>query len=259
MTVFFARKWRNSGVVTDTEIAELRYGGRAATILRTVKAFINAIFVNCIILGWVFAGMAKISEPFMDWQSLLGPTIYLGLEAIYPSFLIFKSFDNTITIWLLVGVTLSYSAMGGLRAVIITDWCNSFLAMTMSFLLTWLAVQYIGGLEAMWSQLAELYPQGSKAASTTGEVFLDHQQVGSFTPTFDQGGIGSLGIPFSAFVLTLGFLGGPIGEVDGSAISPSVCTLHVMVVKPNVVHYGTPLPTLFCAPGPGRLPALRRL
>ena len=216
MTVFFARKWRNSGVVTDTEIAELRYGGRAATILRTVKAFINAIFVNCIILGWVFAGMAKISEPFMDWQSLLGPTIYLGLEAIYPSFLIFKSFDNTITIWLLVGVTLSYSAMGGLRAVIITDLVQFVLAMTMSFLLTWLAVQYIGGLEAMWSQLAELYPQGSKAASTTGEVFLDHQQVGSFTPTFDQGGIGSLGIPFSAFVLTLGFLWWTNGEVDGS-------------------------------------------
>ena len=34
MTVFFARKWRNSGVVTDVEIAELRYGGRQATLLK---------------------------------------------------------------------------------------------------------------------------------------------------------------------------------------------------------------------------------
>ncbi|MGI9288415.1 MAG: sodium:solute symporter family protein [Pseudomonadales bacterium] len=216
MTVFFARKWRNSGVVTDTEIAELRYGGRPATILRTVKAFINSTFVNCIILGWVFAGMAKISEPFMDWQSLLGSAVYLKLEAIYPSFFIFNTFDNTITIWLLVAVTLTYSALGGLRAVIITDLVQFFLAMTMSFLLTWFAVQHVGGLESMWSQLAELYPQGSEAASTTGEVFLDHEQVGSFIPSFDQGALGSLGIPFSAFVLTLGFVWWNNGEVDGS-------------------------------------------
>jgi Na+/proline symporter len=61
MTVFFARKWRTSGVVTDVELTELRYGGPAAAMLRSVKAFINATLVNCIILGWVFAGMSKIS------------------------------------------------------------------------------------------------------------------------------------------------------------------------------------------------------
>lgn len=216
MTVFFARKWRTSGVVTDTEIAELRYGGKAAIMLRTTKAFINATFVNCIILGWVFAGMSKISEPFMDWQSLLGPTLYLGLEAVYPSFLIFNSFDNTITIWLLIGVTLTYSALGGLRAIIITDMVQFFLAMIMSVLLTLFAVQHIGGLDAMWSQLAVLYPEGSQAASTTGEVFLSHEQVSSFIPSFDPGAVGSLGIPFSAFVLTLGFLWWTNGNVDGS-------------------------------------------
>jgi Na+/proline symporter len=58
MTVFFARKWRVAGVLTDAEIAELRYGGHAATTLRTIKAFISATFVNFVILGWVFAGMA---------------------------------------------------------------------------------------------------------------------------------------------------------------------------------------------------------
>ncbi len=216
MTVFFARKWRTSGVVTDVEIAELRYGGHAATILRTVKAFVNATFVNCIILGWVFAGMAKISEPFMDWQHLLGPVIYGGLEAIYPSFLIFHSFDNTITIWLLVLVTLGYSTMGGLRAVIITDMVQFTLAMVMAILVGWLAVQHVGGLGPLWSQLAELYPAGGQAASTTGEVFLSHEQVSSFIPSFDQGLAGSLGIPFSAFVLTLGFLWWTNGTVDGS-------------------------------------------
>ena len=216
MTVFFARKWRNSGVVTDAEIAELRYGGPAAAGLRAVKAFINCVFVNFIILGWVFAGMAKISEPFMDWRALFGPAIYGAIEAIYPSFLIFHSLDNTITIWVLMLVTLGYSALGGLRAVIITDLVQFALAMGMSIVLSWFAVQHIGGLEAMWAQLADLYPRGGEAVSTTGEVFLNHDQVASFVPSFELGGVGSLGIPFSAFVLTLGFLWCTNGNVDGS-------------------------------------------
>ncbi|MCP3672919.1 MAG: Na+:solute symporter [Gammaproteobacteria bacterium] len=216
MTVFFARKWRTSGVLTDTEITELRYGGRPATVLRTFKAFLNSTFVNFIILGWVFAGMAKISEPFMDWEALLGPTFYYGMEALYPSFLIFHTFDNTITIWLLVSVTLGYSAMGGLRAVIFTDLVQFTLAMVMSILLSWFAVQHIGGLEATWSQLAELYPKGGTAASTTGEIFLSYEQISAFVPSFEQGGISSLGIPFSAFMLTLGFLWWSNGNVDGS-------------------------------------------
>ena len=216
MTVFFARKWRNSGVITDAEIAELRYGGPAAAGLRAAKAFINCAFVNFIILGWVFAGMAKISEPFMDWQALLGSATYRVIEAIYPTFLIFHSLDNTITIWLLVMVTLAYSALGGLRAVIITDLVQFTLAMGMSIVLSWFAVQHIGGLDVMWAQLAELYPKGGEAVSTTGEVFLNHEQVASFVPSFELDGMGSLGIPFSAFVLTLGFLWWTNGNVDGS-------------------------------------------
>jgi len=216
MTVFFARKWRNSGVVTDAEIAELRYGGPAAAALRAVKAFINCTFVNFIILGWVFAGMAKISEPFMDWRALLGPSIYRVIEAVYPAFLIFHSLDNTITIWLLILVTLGYSALGGLRAVIITDLVQFALAMGMAIVLSWFAVQHIGGLGAMWSQLADLYPKGGQAASASGEVFLNYDQVSSFVPSFELDGIGSLGIPFSAFVLTLGFLWWTNGNVDGS-------------------------------------------
>ena len=112
ITVFFARIWRNSGVVTDAEIAELRYGGKQAAVLRTVKAGVNATFVNCVILGWVFAGMGKISEPFMDWQFLLGADIYTAFASIYPEALLFHSVDNTLTILVLLTVTLVYSTLG---------------------------------------------------------------------------------------------------------------------------------------------------
>ncbi|MEH6608997.1 MAG: sodium:solute symporter family protein [Halioglobus sp.] len=216
MTVFFARKWRVSGVVTDVELTELRYGGKPAAVLRSVKAFISATLVNCIILGWVFAGMAKISESFMDWKFVLGVGLYGFLERIYPEVMIFNSLDNTITIWILVGVTLSYSAMGGLRAVIITDLVQFILAMGMAILLAVMAVQHIGGLEAMWDSLAELYPADGSAMSMAGEQYLTHEQVSAFIPSFDEGLVGFLGIPFSAFVLTLGFMWWTNGTIDGS-------------------------------------------
>ena len=215
MTVFFARKWRRSGVVTDAEIAELRYGGRAAATLRAVKALISCGFVNFVILGWVFAGMAKISEPFMDWEALLGSGLYSAIAAVYPSFLIFETLDNTITIWLLVSVTLTYSALGGLKAVIVTDLIQFVLAMSMSVAVAWFAVNALGGLGEMWAALAELYPDSVEGVS--GDPYLSHSQVTSFIPAFDSGGAGSaLGIPFSAFVLTLGVLWWTNGNVDGS-------------------------------------------
>ncbi len=214
MTVFFARKWRRSGVVTDAEIAELRYGGRAAASLRAVKALISCGFVNFVILGWVFAGMAKISEPFMDWEALLGNGLYSVIAAVYPSFLIFDTLDNTITIWLLVSVTLAYSALGGLKAVIVTDLIQFVLAMSMSVAVAWFAVHEIGGLSAMWTELAVLYPDNGDAAASTG--YLSYSEVASFIPAFDGSGASALGIPFSAFVLTLGVLWWTNGNVDGS-------------------------------------------
>ncbi|MEH6587654.1 MAG: sodium:solute symporter family protein [Halioglobus sp.] len=216
MTVFFARKWRTSGVVTDVELAELRYGGPAAAILRSVKAFISATLVNCIILGWVFAGMSKISEAFMDWQWLLGSSVYSALSSVYPDALLFGSFDNTLTIAVLLIVTLTYSSLGGMRAVIITDLVQFVLAMGMSILLTVLAVSHLGGLEAMWQGLAELYPSDGSATDLAGKAYLTHDRVAAFVPDFGDGVIGSLGIPFSAFVLTLGVMWWSSGTVDGS-------------------------------------------
>ena len=216
MTVFFARKWRTSGVVTDVELTELRYGGPAAAMLRSVKAFINATLVNCIILGWVFAGMSKISESFMDWQWLLGSESYLWLLSVYPDALLFGSFDNTLTIAVLVIVTLVYSSLGGMRAVIITDFVQFALAMIMSITLTVIAVSHLGGLESMWDGLASLYPADGSAADMAGNAYLTHERIAAFAPAFGDGVIGSLGIPFSAFVLTLGVMWWSSGTVDGS-------------------------------------------
>src|SRR5436305_6599039 len=57
---FFARLWRRAEVMTDVELAELRYGGGPAAFLRGVRALYLAIPINLIILGWVTRAMIKI-------------------------------------------------------------------------------------------------------------------------------------------------------------------------------------------------------
>jgi Na+/proline symporter len=216
ITIFFARVWRSTGVVTDAEIAELRYGGKPAMILRSSKAFVFSVVVNCIILGWVLAGMSKIAEPFMDWEYLLGASVYQAVNAAYPASLIFNDLNTSITIFSLVIITLLYSALGGLRAILITDVIWFVLAMSMAIILSYFAVSSIGGLESMWVALEETYPKHMTATDLDGKVFLNHEQISSFIPSFSDDLAGGLGIPFSAFILTLTFMWWTNGNVDGA-------------------------------------------
>jgi SSS family solute:Na+ symporter len=62
MAVVFAPLWRRSGVLTDAAFTELRYGGPAAAWLRGIKAFLFALPINCIGIGYAFLAMAKVSE-----------------------------------------------------------------------------------------------------------------------------------------------------------------------------------------------------
>src|SRR4029079_9707390 len=57
---FFARLWRRSGVMTDVELAELRYSGRPAAFLRGFRALYLGLPINCIIMGWVTLAMVKV-------------------------------------------------------------------------------------------------------------------------------------------------------------------------------------------------------
>ncbi|UCF20255.1 MAG: sodium:proline symporter, partial [Gemmatimonadota bacterium] len=60
----FAPLWRRGGVMTKAELAELRYSGRPAAVLRAVKAVYFGLFVNVLAMAWVVAAMVKISRSF---------------------------------------------------------------------------------------------------------------------------------------------------------------------------------------------------
>jgi len=127
VTVFiYARLWRRSGVLTDLEFYELRYGGKTASFLRGFRALYLGVFFNCLIIGSVTLAAIKISS------------ILFGLEPIY-----------TVVIASIVVTT--YSAVGGIRGVIWTDFFQFGIAMIGAVYAAYVAVEQpeVGGLSAL--------------------------------------------------------------------------------------------------------------
>src|SRR4030095_1339142 len=67
---FFARLWRRAGIMTDVEVAELRYPGAPAAMLRGFRALYLGLPINFVIIGWVNLAMAKILAVTMGWDRL---------------------------------------------------------------------------------------------------------------------------------------------------------------------------------------------
>ncbi|TGK26216.1 sodium transporter [Leptospira yasudae] len=183
MTVFFAGKWRRMEVLTDVEFVELRYGGKPATILRMVKAFYLSILVNSIVLGWVFKAMSKITGPFLDWKDLLGADGFAIVQSLWPSFLIFDSLNNTITVLILFLVVIVYSSMGGIQGVILTDLVQFALGMSGAILFAVYAVSSQGGISGLLTKMEEVYPDR-------------HESILSFWPDFQDASL-----PFTVFLI----------------------------------------------------------
>jgi len=130
MTVFFfARLWRRAGVLTDMEFAELRYAGRPAAFLRGFRALYLALPVNTIIMGWVNLAMAKILE------------LTLGVKRLEA-------------VMFCLGMTVLYTAISGLWAVLWTDLLQFVLKMGMVIVLAVFAVRAVGGIHVLTARLA---------------------------------------------------------------------------------------------------------
>lgn len=174
VAIFFAQRWRRSGVLTDVEFIELRYDGKQAAFLRGFKAFFFGVILNCFILGWVITAAVSIASPFIQWTEIL-PGVYQFMEGWYPTFLLFKGDLNaTITIVALLIIVLTYSSLGGIRGVILTDLVQFVIAMFTSILFAYYAVTELGGMDSIQSQLVSIY--GETAANNYTE----------FLPSFDN-------------------------------------------------------------------------
>ncbi|MBC6418537.1 MAG: Na+:solute symporter [Prochloron sp. SP5CPC1] len=141
MVYVFARMWRRSQVITDAELTELRYGGEMAAVLRSVKAFIFAVPMNCIAIGYAMLAMVKVVEALEIWQNL-------GIPAD----------ANYIKLLTVIGVSifvLIYSGLAGLWGVVSTDFFQFFLALLGAMVVAFYALDNVGGIHA----LVEKVPQ----------------------------------------------------------------------------------------------------
>jgi Na+/proline symporter len=135
----FARLWRRAEIVTDVELTEIRYGGRPAAILRASRAFLFAVPINCIAIGFVMLAMRKVVES-------------LGLLSGLPEWL-----PGDERLWAVVALSvfvLVYAGLAGLWGVVATDFFQFFLALGGALLVAGFAIADIGGIPELKRQLA---------------------------------------------------------------------------------------------------------
>ena len=143
MAVVFAPLWRRSGVMTDAAFTELRYGGAPAAWLRGIKAFLLALPVNCIGIGYAFLAMRKVVEA-------------LGIVSNQPVASLGGVPDTVVLLAVVAALVLVYTVAGGLWAVVITDFVQLVLALLGAVAVAWAAVHAAGGMDVMLAKLGDL-------------------------------------------------------------------------------------------------------
>lgn len=137
-TVFFyARLWRRSAVMTDLEFYELRYSGKAASVVRGFRSLYLGLFFNCVIMASVNLAACKIANILFGlprWQTLLA----CGL------------------------LNVVFAAYSGLWGVLVIDMIQFCLKMTAVIAAAWFAVEHVGGLHVLVEKLSapRLAPDG---------------------------------------------------------------------------------------------------
>ena len=133
-TVFFyARLWRRSGVMTDLEFYEIRYSGKAASVVRGFRAVYLGLFFNCMIMATVNLAACKIADILFGlerWQTLL----FVGV------------------------LNVVFAAHSGLWGVLVIDMIQFFIKMTAVIAAAYFALQapQVGGLHALVDKLSTM-------------------------------------------------------------------------------------------------------
>jgi Na+/proline symporter len=178
---FFSRLWLRSGVVTDVEFTELRYGGQKAAVLRGFKAVYLGLLMNALVMGWVNLALLKLIAVFSGINDLF--SLYAILFAA------------------MVLVAL-YSALSGLAGVVLTDAVQFVFAMTGCIILAFNVVfsEKIGGISNLVARLPDSKLDFFPTIGSTGETlaitvgmffsFVALQWWASWYPGAEPGGGG---------------------------------------------------------------------
>ena len=155
----FARLWRRSQIVTDAELTEIRYGGTTAAVLRATKAFLFAVPINCIGIGYAMLAMVKVIDALQLWQSLGIDPDQLGVNLInitgsgfWETLGISLTPDVIIKLLSVIAISLfvlAYSSFSGLWGVVATDFFQFFLGLFGAIIVAIIAVRDVGGIREL--------------------------------------------------------------------------------------------------------------
>ena len=129
LTVFvYAGLWRRSKVTTDVEFYEMRYSGKPAAFLRGFRGIYLGVVFNILIMAMVSVAAIKIGGIMLG----LSPWEVLGYSA---------------------AVTVIFSALGGFKGVLLTDFLLFIIAMIGSVGAAFFALGHekVGGMKGMIS------------------------------------------------------------------------------------------------------------
>lgn len=190
--------WRRAGVLTDAEFAELRYSGHGAALLRLFKALYFGTVFNCFALAIVLLAATRIAEPFLRWHAWLPAAAFepfagllealgLSLTAVpddHPEKWL-RSGSNLISVLLIALITLFYSTLGGLRAVVRTDMVQFVIMIMASLAYAAVVLAEVGGVQTMFLGLQTAFSAG------TGTPTMSASQLLAFTPgaAYDVGAL----------------------------------------------------------------------
>ena len=140
----FARLWRRSAIVTDAELIEVRYGGTPAATLRAFKAFLFAVPINCIGIGYVMLAAVKVVGALGIWEGF----------GFAPDERIWGMDPKLLTVIGVSVLVLLYAGFAGLWGVVTTDFFQFFLALFGAIAVAWFAISSpeIGGLRGLVDQ-----------------------------------------------------------------------------------------------------------
>ncbi|WP_276168708.1 sodium:solute symporter family protein [Zobellia alginiliquefaciens] len=175
LTVFvYAKLWRKSNVNTDLEFYEMRYGGAPASFLRKFRAIYLGALFNIITMASVTLAAIKIGG------------IMLGLEP----------WETVVGAGL---ITVTFSALGGFKGVVYTDFLLFFVAMAGAIGAAYYLVNIpeVGGIESLMAHdnvmnKLDIVPDFSnrKALITLFIIPLAVQWWSSWYPGAEPGGGG---------------------------------------------------------------------
>ena len=194
----FARLWRRSEIITDAELIELRYGGRPAALLRGFKAFLFAVPINCIGMGYVMLAAVKVVAGLGLYESF-------GID---PDEAVWGLDLKLLTVMGLALLVLLYAGFAGLWGVVATDFFQFFLGLAGALLVAVYAITdvRVGGLGGLVQK---------------AQALTDHDVLAFLPVVTDAGGLLGLGwsaaagISASTFVAYVGLQWWTFRRSDG--------------------------------------------